>query len=262
MNELKGCKRKPRRTIASRMTNIRPEKRKACKILLPVSVSLKDKFPPVYYQRYGNCTANAGLGCDDYLHHGNGHWIPSTTFTYYQQKRKEKPMLDDGSSVEKALKVVKRFGVCNSKVWGNDRPFDERPTDEAYQDGLKGREIKKWYEIHNVLQIKQALASGYPVAAAFSWVFIGYTEKTYTLYPSKPNKKDIDISSGHAVVIVGYDDLRQAVEIRNSWSNEWGDDGYAWMEYQTLNRCIWWDDTYAVLPGSGQRSQRMASGAA
>ena len=33
----------------------------------------------------------------------------------------------------------------------------------------EGKEIKSWYEVKNLKQVKQALVAGHPVAAAFAW---------------------------------------------------------------------------------------------
>jgi C1A family cysteine protease len=40
---------------------------------------------------------------------------------------------------------------------------------------------------------------------------------------------------GHAVSIVGYDDAKQAWLIRNSWGQEWGDHGFAWVSWQDIS---------------------------
>lgn len=243
MENNKGCKRKQRRTVSSRLTNLRPAKRKACKIYVPPACSLKDKFPPVYYQHYGNCTSNAVLGCDDMIYHGDGIWVPSTTFTYYQQKCHEKPMEDDGSYVELALKKVKKFGACSASVWANDMPWNKKPSEAAYADGLKGKEIKSWYEVKSLKQVKQAIASGYPVAAAIAWCFKSYDEN---FIMNTPTKKEVDTCNGHAIVLVGYDDETRLVEFRNSWSDQWANNGYAYLTYDVLKMVAWWDDTYAV----------------
>ena len=240
-----SCKKKEKQTISSRLTTLRPAKRKAGKIWLPASYSIKSKFPPVYLQHYGNCTSNAVLGCDDYLYHGSGKWIPSTTFTYYLQKRNERPMIDDGSSVEEALKKVKKYGACNSKYWPNDAPWNERPSEEAFADGLKGKEIKKWYILKNLKQLKQALVSGYPVAAAVAWVFKEYDENYVMNYVTKEEADKCDY--GHAIVFVGYNDSTELIEFRNSWGSEWANDGYAYMTYEIFRNVIWWNDTYAVM---------------
>jgi len=46
-----------------------------------------------------------------------------------------------------------------------------------------------------------------------------------------------DILGGHAISIVGYDDTKRAWLIRNSWGEEWGEKGFAWVS---------WDDTSGV----------------
>lgn len=246
MENLNGCRKKEKRTITSRLTNLSGEKRKASKIWLPAAYSIKDKMPPVYYQQYGNCTSNAALGCDHYIYHTD-KWVPSTTFTYYIQKVREheKPMVDDGSTIEEALKVIKKYGACNSTLWPNDAPWNKKPSKEAYADGLKGKEIKSWYEVKNLKQVKQALVAGHPVAAAFAWAFkfidANYILNTPTRYEAEHAK------SGHAVVIVGYNDTERLIEIRNSWSDQWGNNGYGYMTYDSFKLCFWSDDSYAVV---------------
>jgi hypothetical protein len=39
---------------------------------------------------------------------------------------------------------------------------------------------------------------------------------------------------GHAMVIVGYDDARNAFRVLNSWGTDWGDGGYLWWDYDSL----------------------------
>lgn len=42
----------------------------------------------------------------------------------------------------------------------------------------------------------------------------------------------------HSLVIVGYDDARHQFEILNTWGNNWGDQGFAYIEYNTLLRYL------------------------
>ena len=44
----------------------------------------------------------------------------------------------------------------------------------------------------------------------------------------KPSER---VVGGHAVLVVGYDDGKKAVLVRNSWGTKWGDQGYFWMPY-------------------------------
>lgn len=39
----------------------------------------------------------------------------------------------------------------------------------------------------------------------------------------------------HAMLIVGYDDARQAFKVRNSWGSDWGDNGHVWIAYSSFD---------------------------
>lgn len=82
--------------------------------------------------------------------------------------------------------------------------------------------------------LKQALCSNGPVAvrmwahSAFGdlsgdWVWVDN-------FPGDGKRK-----TNHAVLLVGWDDSKQAWLIKNSWSDAWGDNGYAWIRYGTSN---------------------------
>lgn len=213
---------------------------------LPSKVSLKDKFPPVYHQIYGNCTSNAVLGADAYYYHTD-KWTPSTVFTYYNQRKMDgvKTKKDIGSYIESALEAVRKFGACSAKVWANDKPFTKKPSKEAYENGKKGHEVTKYYRLKTLLQIKKALALGYPVCIDMQWAF-KTMNKNYIL--DTPTKKEaFDSESCHAIVIVGYDDKKKLFEFRNSWGENWGNKGYAYFTYKAVENCVLWDDTYAVV---------------
>jgi C1A family cysteine protease len=38
-------------------------------------------------------------------------------------------------------------------------------------------------------------------------------------------------TTGHSMVLVGYDDARSAFRLMNSFGPNWGDNGYAWIGY-------------------------------
>ena len=43
---------------------------------------------------------------------------------------------------------------------------------------------------------------------------------------------------GHAMVIMGYDDTKQAYKVQNSWGTGWGDNGYTWLGYEHAKSAI------------------------
>ena len=152
-----------------------PEAKMLNKVVLPRKISLKSKFPPAYTQTCGSCTANATLACDAYYYHDpKSSWLPSTVFTYYNSRKMDgcKPSdPDDGSTVETALNAVRKYGACNEVCWPNTEPYNKKPSKEAYANGLKGHEITKYYQVKTFLQLKKALANGYPGAGAVAWCF-------------------------------------------------------------------------------------------
>lgn len=246
MNRALGCKKKavidPRDYLFEDL-----EKKKAMSQFVPIAFNLKDKFPAVYDQgQSGTCTSCAVLACDDYYNHapkGKG-WIPSWKFTYYNQKKPDDLKVDDGSNVERALKIVRKYGACNSKVWPNDSQWNLKPSEEAYKNGLKGREITTFHRLKNMHQLKQAISNGYPVPASIVWAFRDYDEN---FIMNTPTKKEIKQSGNHAIVIVGYDDETGLIEIRNSWSAGWCNDGYGYITQDVFVQIIDWSDTYAVV---------------
>jgi len=242
-----GCKRKAKRNPTNWMFLSTAKCQKMTANKLPKFVSLREQFPKPYKQIYGNCTSNAVCAIDAYFNHNGSDWVPSTTFCYHQQRLLDHAdmEIDDGSYIETALDVCRKYGVCNSKVWKNEMSWQAKPSKEAYADGLKGKEVTKYYNVTTELQIKKALASGYPVAACLYWVTGKYNPKTFII--SRVTKKEANnCEQGHAIVITGYDDYKGVFEIRNSWGNSWGDGGYCYITYGSFKNMIDWSDSYAV----------------
>lgn len=247
-----GCLRKIDKDVDSRdwIFSEHPKCKASKSQKLPKKVSLKKGFGRIYNQPYGNCTSAAVLACDAYYYHDpNKNWLPSMTFTYYVQRVDichSDPKVDAGSSVYVALKAVINYGACNSKVWQNRKPFYKKPSLEAYEDGLKGKELIEYYNVSSVADIKKALSLGYPVVVASAWPDDDRTNKENCI--RVPSDKEIEESEGgHAYVIIGYDDTKQWFEIRNSWGKSFGNGGYAFMKYKHFEKVAFWNDCYAVV---------------
>ena len=50
--------------------------------------------------------------------------------------------------------------------------------------------------------------------------------------------RDGEEPGGHAMVIVGYDDRKQAFKLINSWSTDWGKKGFGWVSYDLLEATV------------------------
>ena len=96
-------------------------------------------------------------------------------------------------------------------TWGYVSSKTTIPTDEALKDALR-----KYGPL--------------TVAVDATELFKGYkSKKVFKEYktPKVPDK----IKVNHAVVLTGWDDNKQAWHIKNSWTKDWGDNGYMWIAY-------------------------------
>lgn len=93
----------------------------------------------------------------------------------------------------------------------------------------------------SLLALKSQLAGGDPLLMGID------------VYPSFDNAQGVatitgtgDVRGYHAIVLVGYDDAKHAFRIQNSWGPDWGDQGRAWIDYNTLLAAT--HEAYRVVP--------------
>jgi hypothetical protein len=90
-------------------------------------------------------------------------------------------------------------------------------------------------------QVREALAAGLPVAFGVA-LPLGFGEFRSTVagvdvtqtFRGMGRCMDSVHCGGHAMVFVGYDDTRMAYRVLNSWGPDWGDNGYLWWDYASL----------------------------
>jgi len=104
---------------------------------------------------------------------------------------------------------------------------------------------KRWGELSSLNKIKDAVAIDTldlkalknaiyvaPVLAGMV-VFNDFFSYSGGVYEHPPSEGE-SIAGFHAIVLVGYDDDKRALELRNSWGEDWGEGGYAWMSYDLV----------------------------
>lgn len=110
------------------------------------------------------------------------------------------------------------------------------------------------YKLASVVEIKDAIYSGRPVLIGMD-IDAGFRKpKVEGVIPEPNNNPD----TSHAFIVYGWDDEKDtgtsagALYIKNSWGNEWANNGFAWMSYQNLIAydfdawCV--DDAQDTLP--------------
>lgn len=89
------------------------------------------------------------------------------------------------------------------------------------------------YDPPSVKQIKEAICKYGPVFSSLkvTQLFMAYGGGVYDERVTVSSPMD----TNHAIVIVGWDDSKNAWLVRNSWSGQWGENGYVWIEYGCAN---------------------------
>jgi C1A family cysteine protease len=219
---------------------------------VPPKVDLTPHCGPVFDQgNLGSCTANACAGALEYeenIQNNNDSAVQlSRLFLYYNERALEGDIGQDaGGEIRDVIKVAGQYGAPLEATW----PYDDGPTQftvkpslEAYAEGLK----------HKALQyqaVPQTLASFKHVLAVFNRpIVIGIT--VYESFESDsamstgmipmPNTMLEQCMGGHAVLVVGYDDAKQAFLVRNSWGNVYppawpgsAETGSFWLPYEFM----------------------------
>ena len=117
-------------------------------------------------------------------------------------------------------------------------PYD--PDDDRSQPSAAARveaahyKIADWSVVYRrthaefVLEMKRHLAGGAPIPIGISvYPDFGNISESNPIYDDASGPK----RGNHAIVVVGYDDSKNAFRVINSWGTRWGLGGYGWIDY-------------------------------
>ena len=137
----------------------------------------------------------------------------------------------NGGYMDRVARFLKNAGTISEICMpyrANDRIFP-LPCREWRDDRVEI--VTSWSWVNpSVEELKAAIYEN-PISAAYNVYedFYYYTEGIYEHVFG-------DLLGGHAIVIVGWDDLEQCFIVKNSWGPEWGENGYFRIAYsQVLN---------------------------
>lgn len=136
----------------------------------------------------------------------------------------------NGGYMSRVARFLERVGTISEDCLpyrANDRKFP-RPCAE-WRDEVAGIETWSWVT-QSVDDLKAAIYEN-PISAAFDIYedFMYYTGGVYEYVSG-------EYLGGHAIIIVGWDDIEQCFIVKNSWDTDWGESGYFRIAYsQVLN---------------------------
>lgn len=206
---------------------------------VPKSIDLSAKLPPVWDQGMTNsCTAHAISAAILYsqVRQSLVSTNPSRLFIYFNERVLEgRAGIDGGASLRDGMKVINSQGYASEAVW----PFDAAkinttPSAVAYLSGRRHKVLSYQTVIHSENFVKKTLAAGFPIALGLS-VFESFETLAamQTGIIPMPDKSE-GFLGGHAVTLVGYDDIKRLFKFRNSWGTSWGNKGYGYLPYDYI----------------------------
>lgn len=210
---------------------------------LPPRVDLASHMPPPGHQQQQNsCAAWASAyAVKTYqekieqrytlVAQGKPHWshIFSPAFVYNQIHQGR----DGGATLVDALNLLRERGALS---WA-DMPYlpdniTQLPSEAQLLKARRFR-IAYWRQVNvaDVLEVKSQVQAGYPVMVGMliDKGFYGLQTGVWEQFNGSPR-------SGHAVVVVGYDDAKRAFKVMNSWGSQWGEKGFGWVSYRHFRR--------------------------
>lgn len=208
---------------------------------LPKSIDLSADFPsPGNQGNQGSCTGWAvGYGLRSYYERKGlvDDDFPkdlgfSPAFLYNQVKNTTKGC-DSGALISGTLNFMQEFGVApmpNFPYSVNDCTKTPSEKAQAIANNFK---IKSWQRVdfRTTDDIKGELFDGHPVLIGM-WVTEDFQRlRDGSTFVGSASK---ETGFGHAMVAVGYDDNRRAFKMMNSWSTQWGDGGFGWIDYDSF----------------------------
>jgi cathepsin K len=225
--------------------------------VIPDKYDLSHLMPPIRQQaKQGSCVGFALSYLKSYherLENGYSYTdnskIMSPSYIYNQIKYQGD--CDAGSDFLQGLDLLVNRGVLSESEFPYVKSdCSNQPTSAQFQASYKNR-IKDWgsIDIHKsdfLEKVKLFVSKMQPVL-----IGLDYDENFATLGMGNPfnltwSKNNTKYAGSHAMIVVGYDDSKNAFKVWNSWGEWWGNDGWIWIDYdmfkeKVLEAYVTWD---------------------
>lgn len=213
---------------------------------LPAKVDLRNQCSPVANQgKFGSCTAFATVkGLQEFLLIRAHRFVPqSPSYLWYlSRKQRGERDKDTGVPTEFAVKMLDAYGSPAEAEFPYLDPSKQedpsarlgfltrQPSRDLIGEAKKNRLLTGLGIATKLSAVRRSLADGMPVLLSMLvYDSIGKTPATGLLpLPTAADK----VVGGHAVMVVGYDNQKRVLIIRNSWGAKWADAGYFYMPYE------------------------------
>jgi C1A family cysteine protease len=137
-----------------------------------------------------------------------------------------------GWNITEAIEYCRDMGLVPEYEAGGFIRLMGGIPDESMKERMStvGKMVK--FDDSQVEEMKQWLAHRGPLITSMLFPqnldLLFYKKGVY-----EPTMTDYIFNAAHCVAIVGYDDDLGAWKIKNSWGDDWGEAGFAWLKYRS-----------------------------
>jgi hypothetical protein len=212
---------------------------------LPSSVDLSRSLPPPGNQGNQNSCVGWAVAYALKSYHeqrelnwmleaGSGNPHPdrvfSPSFIYNQINNGQ----DGGADFVRAFNVLSEQGAAPLSAMPYTSYNSQIP--ESARQAARQYRIDTWrrVNIQDTRELKAQLNAGFPIVIG-AQVDEGFHRSGANQIWRQQVGQTL---GGHAMLVVGYDDARNAFRVINSWGRQWGDGGYGWIDYGYFGRVV------------------------
>lgn len=206
---------------------------------LPIVVDYRNELQPIRNQGdQGSCYAQSAACMkewQEYQDYKLDEYL-SPQFFYNNRNYMNDDNLendgDNGMTGRDVMRILKDVGICKELEYKYDnlnRLDNCSDIPEWIKINALKHRIKSYARVNSLNGLKANLFYNGPCLIAFP--VYGNGRKINDIMWLKENEDD-KFMGGHAMTVVGYDDIKKHFVIRNSWGRSWGDEGYCYYKYE------------------------------
>ncbi len=165
----------------------------------------------------------------------------SPSFLYNQVPYSQTEPCRRGAYLNLVLEVLRDKGTVKMKDFPFDDSCNEKPTELQHKQAHEYK-ISNFVRLtfvendQNIIhKIRLSLKEGMPVVVGME-ILENFKRKKHPNSIWDPTLGNTRSVGGHAMVIVGYDNDKEAFELLNSWGTRWGNEGYLYIKYSDFKK--------------------------
>ena len=162
----------------------------------------------------------------------------SPRYLYSLCKKNDGIPEEEGTYPRVAMKMLLNYGTPPESYWPYRPHQTDKPKTGADKAAVKYK-VKAYARLKTVTEMKRSLIINGPYLAGVDVYESWFTDKASKTGVIPMPKSSDQYQGGHAICIVGYDDTKKLFKFKNSWGDNWGDDGYGYLTYDYMKKyCV------------------------